>query len=159
MPPCGGKTLIGAGAKIGFESPATLVDCQLGPEVELKAVFHPVRLPGTLLHGIGAQVRNAASSRKRPRAPTRWPEADDPLPLRHPGSLINFCDCLMAGGTSRKDHSEVGSSYIHFNFTPNQDKATASLIGDVPGASCFARPDLPGWPGRARGPVRLATAR
>jgi UDP-N-acetylglucosamine/UDP-N-acetylgalactosamine diphosphorylase len=37
----------------------------------------------------------------------------------------------MAGGTSRKDHSEVGSSYIHFNYTPNQDKATASLIGDV----------------------------
>ena len=25
------------------------------------------------------------------------------------GSLINFCDCLMAGGTSRKDHSEAGS--------------------------------------------------
>ena len=40
------------------------------------------------------------------------------------GSLINFCDCLMAGGTGPKDHSEVGSSYIHFNFTPNQDKAT-----------------------------------
>ncbi len=38
----------------------------------------------------------------------------------------------MAGGTSRKDHSEIGSSYVHFNFTPHQDKATASLIGDVP---------------------------
>ena len=25
------------------------------------------------------------------------------------GSLINFCDCLMAGGRSRRDHSEVGS--------------------------------------------------
>ena len=48
------------------------------------------------------------------------------------GSLINFCDAFLAGGTSRKDHSEVGSSYIHFNYTPNQDKATASLLGDVP---------------------------
>lgn len=38
----------------------------------------------------------------------------------------------MAGGTSRKDHSEVGSSYIHFNFTPDGDKTTPSLIGDVP---------------------------
>jgi hypothetical protein len=50
------------------------------------------------------------------------------------GSLINFCDCLMAGGTSREDHSEVGSGFIHFNFTPwgeRGDKATASLIGDV----------------------------
>jgi len=50
------------------------------------------------------------------------------------GSLINFCDCLMAGGRSRSDHSEVGSGFIHFNFTPwgeRGDKATASLIGDV----------------------------
>jgi UDP-N-acetylglucosamine/UDP-N-acetylgalactosamine diphosphorylase len=60
------------------------------------------------------------------------------------GSLINFCDCLMAGGTSRKDHSEVGSSYIHFNFTPEGDKTTASLIGDVPrgtGWHSWASPD------------------
>ncbi len=50
------------------------------------------------------------------------------------GSLINFCDCLLAGGTSRQDHSEVGSGFIHFNFTPfgrKGDKATASLFGDV----------------------------
>ena len=50
------------------------------------------------------------------------------------GSLINFCDLLMAGGTSREDHSEVGSGFIHFNFTPwgrSGDKATPSLIGDV----------------------------
>jgi UDP-N-acetylglucosamine/UDP-N-acetylgalactosamine diphosphorylase len=51
------------------------------------------------------------------------------------GSVINFCDCLMAGGSSRKDHSEVGSGFIHFNFTPwgeRGDKATPSLVGDVP---------------------------
>lgn len=48
------------------------------------------------------------------------------------GSLINFCDVFMAGGTSRRDHSEVGSSYIHFNYTPRGDKATPSLVGDVP---------------------------
>jgi UDP-N-acetylglucosamine/UDP-N-acetylgalactosamine diphosphorylase len=50
------------------------------------------------------------------------------------GSLINFCDVIMAGGTSRKDHSEVGSGFIHFNFTPwgkHGDKATPSLVGDV----------------------------
>ena len=50
------------------------------------------------------------------------------------GSLINFCDVLMAGGTSRKDHSEVGSGFIHFNFTPwgkAGDKATPSLVGDA----------------------------
>jgi len=50
------------------------------------------------------------------------------------GSLINFCDLLMAGGTSRWDHSEVGSGFIHFNFTPwgvHGGKATPSLFGDV----------------------------
>ena len=69
------------------------------------------------------------------------------------GSLINFCDCLMSGGTSRKDHSEVGSSYIHFNFTPEGDKTTASLIGDVPRGVMLNRPAIfLGRPGRHRGP-------
>ncbi|MEE9392077.1 MAG: UDP-N-acetylglucosamine pyrophosphorylase [Planctomycetota bacterium] len=51
------------------------------------------------------------------------------------GSNVNFCDCLITGGRSRADHSEVGSGFIHFNFTPfgaRGDKATASLFGDVP---------------------------
>jgi UDP-N-acetylglucosamine/UDP-N-acetylgalactosamine diphosphorylase len=72
------------------------------------------------------------------------------------GSLINFCDCFMAGGTSRKNHSEVGSSYIHFNFTPNQDKATASLIGDVPRGVMLNQPPIfLGGQGGLVGPLRL----
>ena len=72
------------------------------------------------------------------------------------GSLINFCDCLMAGGTSRKNHSEVGSSYIHFNYTPNQDKATASLIGDVPRGVMLNQPPIfLGGQGGMVGPLRL----
>jgi UDP-N-acetylglucosamine/UDP-N-acetylgalactosamine diphosphorylase len=50
------------------------------------------------------------------------------------GSLINLCDALVAGGTSRADHSEIGSGFIHFNYTPwgkRGDKATPSLMGDV----------------------------
>jgi hypothetical protein len=50
------------------------------------------------------------------------------------GSLINFCDGLISGGSSRRKHTEVGSGFIHFNFTPRGqcgDKATPSLIGDV----------------------------
>src|SRR2546430_17141891 len=50
------------------------------------------------------------------------------------GSLINLCHLLMAGGMPREDHSEFGSAFIHFNFTPwgkSGDKATPSLIGDV----------------------------
>jgi UDP-N-acetylglucosamine/UDP-N-acetylgalactosamine diphosphorylase len=73
------------------------------------------------------------------------------------GSLINFCDCFMSGGTNRKNHSEVGSSYIHFNFTPDQDKATPSLIGDVPrGVMLNQRPIFLGGQGGLVGPCRLA---
>ena len=78
------------------------------------------------------------------------------LPFVTAGSLINFCDCLMAGGTSRKNHSEIGSSYIHFNFTPRQDKATASLIGDVPrGVMLDQAPIFLGGQGGLVGPVLL----
>jgi UDP-N-acetylglucosamine/UDP-N-acetylgalactosamine diphosphorylase len=62
----------------------------------------------------------------------------------------------MAGGTSRKNHSEVGSSYIHFNFTPNQDKATASLIGDVAKGVMLNQPPIfLGGQGGLVGPCRL----
>ncbi|OQW97083.1 MAG: hypothetical protein BWK74_07120, partial [Desulfobacteraceae bacterium A6] len=72
------------------------------------------------------------------------------------GSLINFCDCFMSGGTGRKDHSEAGSSYIHFNYTPGQDKATPSLLGDVPnGVMLKQKPIFLGGQGGLVGPCRL----
>jgi bifunctional UDP-N-acetylglucosamine pyrophosphorylase/glucosamine-1-phosphate N-acetyltransferase len=72
------------------------------------------------------------------------------------GSLINFCDCLMAGGTDEKNHSEVGSSYIHFNYTPEQDKATPSLMGDTPrGVMLNQSPIFLGGQGGLVGPVML----
>ncbi len=73
------------------------------------------------------------------------------------GSLINFCDCLMAGGTSRKNHSEIGSSFIHFNFTPHGDKATPSLIGDVPrGVMLDQDPIFLGGAAGLVGPARIS---
>lgn len=70
------------------------------------------------------------------------------------GSLINFCDAMLTGGTSRSDHSEVGSSYIHFNFTPDGDKTTASLFGDVPRGVLLDQPPIfLGGQGGAVGPV------
>jgi UDP-N-acetylglucosamine/UDP-N-acetylgalactosamine diphosphorylase len=63
----------------------------------------------------------------------------------------------MAGGTSRKNHSEIGSSYIHFNFTPHQDKATASLIGDVPRGVLLNQPAIfLGGQGGLVGPCAIA---
>jgi UDP-N-acetylglucosamine/UDP-N-acetylgalactosamine diphosphorylase len=72
------------------------------------------------------------------------------------GSLINFCDVLMAGGTSRSEHSEVGSSFIHFNFTPHADKATPSLFGDVSrGVLLDQSPIFLGGQGGVVGPVEM----
>ena len=154
----GEKTLIGAGAKIGQESPVTLVDCRLGPGVELKGGFftRSVFLARSSM-GSGAQVREGCLIEEEASGAHAVGLKQTILfPFVTLGSLINFCDCLMAGGTSRKDHSEVGSSYIHFNYTPNQDKATASLIGDVPrGVMLRQAPIFLGGQGGLVGPARL----
>jgi UDP-N-acetylglucosamine/UDP-N-acetylgalactosamine diphosphorylase len=50
----------------------------------------------------------------------------------------------------------VGSSYIHFNYTPDGDKTTASLFGDVPRGVMLNQPAIfLGGQGGAVGPVRL----
>lgn len=140
-----GATLsMGPACVLGEEGPVTIRDCQLGARVRLRGGFFDratllddadagscahVR-PGTLLeehatfgHSVGLKQTVL-------------------LPFTTLGSLINFCDCLMAGGTGEENHSEVGSSYIHFNFTPHQDKATASLIGDVPRGVMLDQPPI-----------------
>ena len=154
----GGKTSIGPGAKIGFESPATVVDCRIGPGVELKGGFFSgsVFLARSSM-GPGAQVREGCLLEEEASGAHAVGLKQTILfPFVTLGSLVNFCDCLMAGGTSRRDHSEVGSSYIHFNYTPNQDKATASLIGEVPcGVMLRQAPIFLGGQGGLVGPVRL----
>ena len=62
----------------------------------------------------------------------------------------------MTGGTDRVNHSEVGSSYIHFNYTPDGDKCTPSLFGDVPRGVMLDQPPIfLGGQGGAAGPVRV----
>lgn len=78
-------------------------------------------------------------------AHSRGAEADDPDDFVTMGSLINFCDALVSGGTSRKNHAEVGSGFIHFNYTPRGrygDKATPSLIGDVTHGAFLRHPEF-----------------
>lgn len=130
----GRETVISAGSRIGYEAPVTIDDCQLGPRVELKGgYFNKSVFLEKANMGSGAQVREGCILEEEANgAHCVGIKQTILFPFVTLGSLINFCDCLMAGGTSRKDHSEVGSSYIHFNFTPDGDKTTASLIGDVP---------------------------
>ena len=154
----GAATVIGPGSELGYEGPATVDDCQLGSGVKLKGGFFSkaVFLDKSNM-GLGAHVREGCLLEEEAGgAHCVGLKQTILFPFVTLGSLINFCDCLMAGGTSRKDHSEVGSSYIHFNFTPDQDKATASLIGDVPRGVMLDQPPIfLGGQGGLVGPVRL----
>jgi len=154
----GKDTLILPGVKLGYEAPVTVDDCQVGADVELKGgFFNRSVFLDKVKCGLGSHVREATIMEEQASiAHTVALKHTILLPFVTLGSLINFCDCLMAGGTSRRDHSEVGSSYIHFNFTPNQDKATASLIGDVPrGVMLNQHPIFLGGQGGLVGPCRL----
>ena len=155
----GAETSIGPGSEIGGESPATIEDCQLGHAVELKGgFFSGATFLDNAAMGSGAQVRpGTLIEEEAGGAHTVGFKQTIFLSFVTAGSLINFCDALMAGGTSRKNHSEVGSSYIHFNFTPHQDKATASLIGDVPRGVFLNQPPIfLGGQGGLVGPARIA---
>ncbi len=153
------NTSIGPGCEIGAEGPVTIENCQLGRNVQLKGGFFSgaVFLDGAGM-GSGAHVRaGTILEEEASGAHTVGLKQTVLLPYVTLGSLINFCDVLMAGGTSQSDHGEVGSSYIHFNFTPHQDKATASLVGDVPrGVLLNQKPIFLGGQGGLVGPARIA---
>lgn len=154
----GNDTLILPGVKIGHEGPVTAENCQLGPFVQLRGGYYKesVFLKNSSA-GHGSHFREGTILEEDAKtAHTVGLKQTILFPFVTLGSLINFCDCLMSGGTSQKDHSEVGSSYIHFNYTPNQDKATPTLLGDVPrGVMLKQRPIFLGGQGGIVGPCRL----
>ena len=155
----GARTSIGPGSALGAEAPATIDDCQLGRDVSLKGGYFSgsTFLDGSSV-GSGAHVRPGTLLEEQASAAhCVGLKQTVLLPFVTAGSLINMCDCIVAGGTSRNNHSEIGSSYIHFNFTPNQDKATASLLGDIPrGVMLGQAPIFLGGQGGLVGPARLA---
>ena len=154
----GAKTLISSGVKLGLEAPVAVADCRLGRRVELKGGFFcsSVFLDQANM-GSGAQVREGCLLEEEANGShTVGLKQTILFPFVTLGSLINFCDAFLAGGSSRQDHSEVGSSYIHFNYTPNQDKATASLLGDVPRGVMLREPPIfLGGQGGLVGPARI----
>jgi bifunctional UDP-N-acetylglucosamine pyrophosphorylase/glucosamine-1-phosphate N-acetyltransferase len=154
----GANTVVASGAQLGYEGPVTIDDCQIGPKVELKGGYfkEAVFLEGANM-GLAAHVREGCILEEQAGgAHCVGLKQTILFPFVTLGSLINFCDCLMAGGTSRKNHSEVGSSYIHFNFTPSGDKTTPSLIGDVPRGVMLNQPPIfLGGQGGMVGPLRL----
>lgn len=143
----GERTFIGPGAKIGSEGPAVLDNTAVGENAEVASGY----LSGAVLlrdSRIGANAHVRGGTLLEEEASTAHAVGLKQTILMSfvtMGSLINFCDALVAGGTSRKDHTEVGSGFIHFNFTPwgdSGDKATPSLIGDVPQGVFLRQPRI-----------------
>ena len=154
----GAKTVISPGVRLGAEGPVTVEDCYLGPHVELKGGYlrRSVFLVKASM-GSGAHVREGCLLEEEASgAHTVGLKQTILLAYVTLGSLVNFCDCLMTGGTDRVNHSEVGSSYVHFNYTPDGDKCTPSLFGDVPRGVMLNQPPIfLGGQGGVAGPVRV----
>jgi len=154
----GRDTLIMRNSTLGLEGPVTLDNVFAGPGSCLNGgFFQRCAFAGNNSFGSGAHVRGGTILEEGAGAAhTVGLKQTILFPFVTLGSLINFCDCLMAGGTSRKDHSEVGSSFIHFNYTPNQDKATPSMMGNVyQGVMLKSKPVFLGGQGGVVGPCRL----
>jgi len=154
-----GKRLwVGPGCELGAEGPMTVDDCVLEADVRLEGGYASgsLFLRGAVC-GSGAHIRPGCMLEEQAScAHSVGLKQTILFPWVTLGSLINFCDVFMAGGTSRSHHSEVGSSFVHFNFTPRGDKATASLFGDVGRGVLLDQPPIfLGGQGGAVGPVRV----
>jgi hypothetical protein len=134
----GASTFIGAETKIGTSGLARIHESQIGNSVILGAGYyeHCVLLPGSKARGF-AEFRQGTVLEEDA-------ETGHNVGLKNTvfgvgavaGSSINFCDVLLSGGSSRSDHSEIGSGVVHFNFDPRGDKF-GSLMGDASG--CLLR--------------------
>jgi UDP-N-acetylglucosamine diphosphorylase/glucosamine-1-phosphate N-acetyltransferase len=140
----GSRTIVLEGVELGYEEPVTLENAVLGRRVKVQGGFVK---DSVLLDGCearqGFHAREGCLLEEDSYfAHTVGLKMTIVFPFVVLGSLINFCDCLLAGGTSRKHHSEVGSGFIHFNFSPRGDKATPSAFGDVPRGVMLDQPPI-----------------
>src|SRR5215471_9577450 len=132
----GARTFVGPGAKVGSEGPTVLENTLVGQNAEIASGYlrEAVMLRDTRV-GANAHIRGGTLlEEEASTAHAVGLKQTILMSFVTMGSLINFCDALISGGSSRRAHTEVGSGFIHFNFTPrgkSGDKATPSLVGDV----------------------------
>jgi UDP-N-acetylglucosamine/UDP-N-acetylgalactosamine diphosphorylase len=128
----GEKTLLGSGTVLGPQGYFVNVRC--GRQVKLAAgQYHNcVFLDGARVRG-GAEMREGTLFMEEAQAAHTVGCKMTILGMQVTlGSLINFCDVLVTGGSDEPfGFTEIGSGAIHYNFTPNGLKF-GSLIG--PGA-------------------------
>lgn len=129
----GPETLLGSGTRLGRAGGGYFEDVCTGRQVDLYGGYfqNAVFLDGVIVRG-HAEMRGGTLMEEEGEAAHHVGyKMTVTMPWVIAGSLVNFCDALVAGGTRRKDHTEIGSSMALYNFTPRGDKH-ASLFGDVP---------------------------
>jgi UDP-N-acetylglucosamine/UDP-N-acetylgalactosamine diphosphorylase len=130
----GTETMIGPRSEIGTSGIAVLCNSQIGSDVELGAGVYD---SATLLSS--SKARGFAEFRTGTLL-EETAEVGHNVGLKNTflglgvaaGSNINLCDIVVTGGSSRQNHSEIGSGTVHFNFDPRRDKF-GSLLGDATG--------------------------
>ena len=136
------NSIIGSHAKIGNLGAVTLKDTVVGPKTVLgtgvaeQAVFlGKESTENDFTTGVGFRVRKGSLYEEDASSAQH---TDTKMSILFPwvtlGSNVNLCDLFLSGGTgpSLGNFTEVGSGTIHFNFTIRGDKATGTLLGDVP---------------------------
>jgi UDP-N-acetylglucosamine/UDP-N-acetylgalactosamine diphosphorylase len=130
---CGEQTCLGRDTHLGRAGGGWFENVRTGRQVELYGgyVQDAVFLDGVVVRGHAEMRAGTLMEEESEAAHHVGYKQTITMPWVIAGSLVNFCDALVAGGTSRKDHSEIGSTMALYNFTPRGDKL-ASLFGDVP---------------------------
>ena len=110
----GEKTSIAKGVKLGLEAPVTVVNCQLGPHVELKGGFYTTStFLANASMGSGAQLREGCLiGRRSQRRPYGRDETDHPVSLRHsrqPDQLLR----LPYGRGDEPQEPQRGRQLLH----------------------------------------------
>jgi acetyltransferase-like isoleucine patch superfamily enzyme len=132
----GKNSVLGHNAIVGSEGPATLDNVALDDHAEIASgyVTNTVLLRGARIGSNGHVRACTILEEEASTAHAVGLKQSVLMSFATLGSLINFCDAIVAGGTSRSDHTEIGSGSINFNFTPwgeRGDKATPTLLGTV----------------------------
>jgi len=154
----GKSTFLSRGTIIGKEGQTVIENCVTGKDVVIGSGYFTgtAFLDGAKAGGNNHFREGCILEEKSSTAHCVGLKQTIIFPYATLGSLINFCDCMLTGGTSSSNHSEVGSSFIHFNFTPDQDKATPSILGNVhEGVFLDKDPIFLGGQGGIAGPVQL----
>lgn len=127
----GRRTLLGVGTELGLAGGGCFQDIGCGPGVRLWGGHHQdaVYLDGVQLRG-HAEVRAGTLLEEGCQGGQHLGfKMTVLLANTVVGSLVNFCDAIVAGGPSASMHSEIGSCTALYNFSPQGDK-WASVFGD-----------------------------